>query len=505
MEREFSLWVGIDWATEEHQVCGVDARSKKLFEWKVPHTGGGIADFVDRLVAKADGHAEQVAVAIETPRGAIIEALIDRGVAAFSINPMQLDRFRDRHRLGGAKSDEVDAFVLADSLRTDEKLYRRIELGDALIVEVRELRRAHEALSKDANALGSRLREQIHRYYPQILDLGSPYEDRWLLDLLDRAPTPAEGARLARAKVASILRKHRIRAVTAEQVVAKLRAKALPVAPGVVAAASGHVRLLVPLLRLNREQLEGCRKRIDALLKQLATGDAPASSAPEGAEPSEQGAGDAPRKQHRDAEIVLSVAGLGTLNGATMLAEGWMALRDRDYRALRVQSGVAPVTSQTGKQRPGKGSRHKVIVTRRLACNERLREAVYHWSRVATQCDDKAREQYARLRAAGHSHGRALRGVGDRLLKMLVSMLQAGSLYDPNLRSLPAAEAQPTDPSSETPPEAPSAHRPPVPAADARSSRQASAQSRPEPQGAPRPRRGRRARDLAGGEHAGTL
>jgi transposase len=437
VKPEFTLWVGIDWATEEHQVCGVDAQSKRLFEWKVPHSGDGIADFVERLLKKAGGRVEEIAVAIETPRGAIVEALIDRGIASFSINPKQADRFRDRHRVSGAKSDALDAFVLADSLRTDEKLYRRIELGDELVVELRELRRAHEALTRDGVGLVSRLREQIHRYYPQILELGSLHDDRWLLALIERAPTPAEGAHLSLAKAQSLLRKHHIRVVTAEDVVTKLRAKALPVAPGVVAAASGHVRLLLPLVRVNREQMSACHKRIGALLKLLQTPEEPEGAAEESTAAGESGASEAPKKQHRDAAILLSVAGLGTLTGASMLAEGWKALRDRDYQALRAQCGVAPVSSQTGKQKQAKKSRHKVRVTQRYACNEHLRNALYHWSNVATQHDDKARAHYARLRKAGHTHPRALRGVGDRLLKMLIAMLEANTLYDPTLRALP--------------------------------------------------------------------
>lgn len=435
MEQEFCLWVGIDWATEEHQVCGVDAKGERLFEWRVPHSGEGILDFADRLLAKAGGRADKVAVAMETPRGAIIEALIDRGIAAFSINPKQADRFRDRHRVSGAKCDALDAYVLGDSLRTDMKLYRRIELGDEKIVELRELGRAHEALTKDGVALGLRLREQVHRYYPQILDLGSMHDERWIWDLLERAPTPTEGARLSHAKVQTILRENRIRAVTAETVVAKLREKALPVAPGVVAAASGHVRLLLPLVRLNRQQLANCDHQIEALLKQLAAPEEPASPS------NDETSDDAPAKQHRDAEILLSVRGLGILTGATMLTEGWMALRDRDYQALRAQCGVAPVTSQTGKQRQGNGGRHKVQISQRHACNHRLQNAAYHWARTATQRDEKAKAHYARLRATGHSHGRALRGVANRLLKMLVAMLVSDSLYDPSRRSVQEAAA----------------------------------------------------------------
>ena len=60
---------------------------------------------------------------------------------------------------------------------------------------------------------------------------------------------------------------------------------------------------------------------------------------------------------------------------------------------------------------------------------------------MAVQCEARAKAHYARLRAAGHSHGRALRGVADRLLKMLATMLASGSLYDPNRRAMPEEAA----------------------------------------------------------------
>ena len=419
MEQDYSLFVGIDWATEEHQVCGVDRQGTKVFESKVRHEGEDIARFVEELLERVGGRAEQVAVAIETPRGSIVEALMDRGVAAFSINPKQLDRFRDRYTVGGAKSDKLDAFVMSDTLRTDFKLYRRIEFGDPVVVQMRELSRVHDALSQDARALGSRLREQLVRYFPQVLALGSVYDEAWLWDLLELAPTPTDAARLPQSKVAAILRQRRVRRVKADIVIQKLREKALVVAPGVVEAASAHVRLLLPLLRLANQQLGDCDHQIAGLLEKLRS--AVVSTSAEG-EP------EAPRKQHRDADILLSLPGLGVLTSATMLSEGATALRDRDYRALRVQAGVAPVSSQTGKQR-------RPTVTMRRACNLRLRNATYHWARVSMQHDAASREHYKRLRGAGHAHGRALRGVADRLLAMLVAMLRSGSLYDPNRRS----------------------------------------------------------------------
>ncbi len=66
----------------------------------------------------------------------------------------------------------------------------------------------------------------------------------------------------------------------------------------------------------------------------------------------------------------------------------------------------------------------------RYACNSRLRNAMYHWGRVSVQCDAHSRHHYALLRGRGHSYARALRGVVDRLLRILMVMLKTGTCYD---------------------------------------------------------------------------
>jgi transposase len=128
--------------------------------------------------------------------------------------------------------------------------------------------------------------------------------------------------------------------------------------------------------------------------------------------------------------VLLSLPGVGRRIGATVLSEASQALAERDYHALRCYAGIAPVTRQSGK---------KQVVVMRRGCNERLRNAFYHWSRVSTQCDPHSKEHYARLRAKGHSHGRALRGVTDRLLAVLMAMLEAGTVYDASRRTQSAA------------------------------------------------------------------
>jgi transposase len=124
-----------------------------------------------------------------------------------------------------------------------------------------------------------------------------------------------------------------------------------------------------------------------------------------------------------DVAILRSLPGIGRINLATLLAEASGPLSRRDYPALRTLSGVAPVTKRSGKSH---------IVIMRYAAHARLRNAVYHWARAAVRHDPKSRCRYTALRQRGHSHGRAIRGVADRLLNVACVLLQRQTLFDPD-------------------------------------------------------------------------
>jgi transposase len=412
-ETKISFWVGIDWGNEVHQACILREDREVLEQRSIAHSGKAIAEFVASLLERAGGDGARVAVGIETPRGSIVDTLLDRGVRVFALNPKQLDRFRDRHTVAGAKDDRRDAFVLADSLRTDRPLFREVRLGDPRVVELRELVRVHEDLVAERIALGNRLQAQLNRFYPQMLALGSVHEESWLWALLQRAPTPTDGARLSVAKIGSVLKAHSIRRWAPEKVREVLREPALHVAPGVEQAALAHISKLLPRIRLVHEQLKDCAREIESILDQLAE--------PEG---------DAEKRGHRDVTILRSLPGVGIIVSATMLAEAHDALATRDYTSLRALCGAAPVTHQSGK---------RLTTSMRRACNGRLRNAVHHYAMSSVQNDERAKAHYATLRARGHSHGRAIRGVADRLLHVLIAMLQRGTLFDPEKRRAPAA------------------------------------------------------------------
>jgi transposase len=408
MEHQHSWFVGIDWGSQEHRVHVSDAAGVKRGARSFRHDGAGLAAMAEWVLKITGAPPQAVQVAIETPHGPVVESLMERGFRLHAINPKQLDRFRDRFSPAGAKDDSRDAEVLASALRTDPHCLRRLDPVDPTVVELREWSRIADELTRERVRLVNQLREQLWRYYPQMIEVAEDLAADWILELWKLAPTPAAARRIREHTLAQLLKRYRIRRITAPALLERLRAPAITVAPGTTEAASAHIQVLIKRIDLINRQLRAAHAKLDQLIERLA--------APEGNEPGQQ-------PEQRDVAILASSPGAGRKALAALLAEAWDALQRRDYHALRCLCGVAPVTRQSGKSK---------IVSRRLAVNRRLQNAVYLWAFAALQYDPKSRAKYDALRQRGHGHARALRSVADRLLAMLCAMLRTQTLFDPN-------------------------------------------------------------------------
>lgn len=409
MSDQRHFYAGVDWASQSHHVFLTDGDGRKIGERVFKHSGEGLAEMAAWLMATSGAvDAAQIEVAIEVPHGPVVETLLERSFKVRAINPKQMDRFRDRFMLAGAKDDSRDAEVMASALRTDPQCFRLLAAADPVVIELREWSRIAEDLGTERNRLTNRLREQLWRYFPALLELESDLGAAWLLDLWETVPTPDKAKRVRETTIASLLKRHRIRRFDAAHVRDVLRKPPVQVAAGTTEAASAHIATLVARLRLVNQQLKDAHQRLDALTARLV--------------PSEDAAPG--QKKQRDVEILASLPGVGRIVLATLLAEAFDALQRRDYAALRSLTGVAPVTKRSGKSR---------IVVRRQACHDRLVNAMYHWARIAVQHDPRSRAKYADLRSRGHSHGRALRSVADRLLNVACAMLKTGTTFNPSL------------------------------------------------------------------------
>ncbi|MEZ6035889.1 MAG: transposase [Planctomycetota bacterium] len=69
MNDDLKLFVGVDWATEEHEVHAMDPGGEKVGARSFKHSGDGLADLCKWLLDKAD--PASVAIAIEVPHGSV--------------------------------------------------------------------------------------------------------------------------------------------------------------------------------------------------------------------------------------------------------------------------------------------------------------------------------------------------------------------------------------------------------------------------------------------------
>lgn len=336
-----TIFVGDDWAEDHHDVHLMDAAGAKLASRRLPEGLAGIRAFHDLVATHADG-PDQVVIGIETDRGLWVEALAAAGYQVFAVNPLAVARYRDRHQVSGAKSDAADAKLLADLVRTDRHNHRPIA-GDTPDAEaIKVLARAHQNLiwarTRNTNTLRSALRE----YYPGALEAFDDLANRDALAILGRAPTPVQAAHLSLSKIRSALKaagRQRNLDTRAQEIQTVLRTEQLAAPAAVTAAFGATTRAAVAIIAELNSQ-------IAALEAELATH----------------------FEAHPDADIYLSLPGLGVILGARVLGEfGDDPNRYTTAKSRKNYAGTSPLTIASGKKR---------AVLARHVRNRRLYDAI---------------------------------------------------------------------------------------------------------------------------------
>jgi Transposase len=115
-------YVGIGWASEEHEVIVADEVGVEVLGATFAHDEGGLAGLCRTLV-----RLDVDLVAIERLDGLLVERLLDAGMRVLALHPNKVAAARDRFRVSGGKSDRFDAFVLCELACTDHHRFRVLE------------------------------------------------------------------------------------------------------------------------------------------------------------------------------------------------------------------------------------------------------------------------------------------------------------------------------------------------------------------------------------------
>ena len=381
---------GVDWANDDHAVAVVDNTGQAIKRFSVPHTGTGLRDLVRKL--QAAGVAE---VAIERSDGKVVDVLLDAELTVVVISPNQLKNLRSRYGSAGNKDDRFDAFVLADTLRTDRARLRPLLPDSPATVTLRQTCRARRDLVAHRVALANQLRAHLQIAFPGAVGLFAEIDSPISLAFLHRFDCQDRADRLSPRRLAVWLRSVGYSGRTDPAVLHQRLADAPRGATGDDSAAKAHItQAMLTVLTSLVEQIAVLERQI---AEQLAL--------------------------HTDAHIFTSLPRSGTVRAARLLAEiGDCRARFPTPEALACLAGVAPSTRQSGK------TKH---IAFRWAVDKQLRDAVCDFAGDSRRANPWAAHLYNQARTRGHDHPHAVRILARAWLFVIWHCWQDGTAYNP--------------------------------------------------------------------------
>lgn len=384
------MWfAGIDWADRHHDTVVIDEAGRKVAQLRVEHTPEGVHKLVNflREIAPLD----QFACILETKHGLLISALLEAGLALYPVNPKTIDRKRSA---SGAKTDLIDAYLLAKHGRSEVADLRRLDPDSPAVAELKALTRDQDSLIQMQTRLVNQLTACLKAYYPAALQLFTKLQQKATLVFLQTYPTPEI------AQAASV-----------EQLTGVLKQaghpKAKPVAPKIYETLhQAHLTADEVTIRTKSRLMLALVAQLLPLLEQIAAYDKEIAAL---------------FLKHEDNEVWSSLPGAGKRLAPRLLAE-WGDDRKRYAHTSSIQAlaGTAPVPFESGNY---------ATVHQRFACIKPLRNAFHQFAWESTQQEVWARDYYDRKRQEGKSHSMAIRALANVWVRIIYRMWVSQTSY----------------------------------------------------------------------------
>jgi transposase len=386
-----SLFAGLDWASQTHAVCVIDEHGSVLERLDVAHDASGLAELKRRLQ-----RWQRPPIAIERPSGLIVDTLVEAGFTVVPIHPNAVKATRPRYRSHGAKSDDSDAYLLADLLRTDGHRFKPLVPQGDEILALRALVRGRDDLVATRVQLANQLRTLLESFWPGAASVFADVDSPIALAFVERYPTPESAKALGPKRMAAFCCQYAYSGRrSAEDLLARLHEAPTAVCAELHMEAKGELaRCLARALRVVVEQIRLLSSRIEHHVASL-----------------------------EDGKIIMSFPRAGRICAAQLLAElGSVRERFATDSQLAAEAGVAPVTYASGKSKS---------VTFRWACNHRLRAAITCLADNSRHANAWAAHVYAKAKARGCDHPHAIRILARAWLRILWRAWTDRTTYDP--------------------------------------------------------------------------
>jgi len=388
--------VGIDWADKHHDVCIVNEKGKSLAKFRIEHDSSGFRHLLKKF-NDLEPDKLNISIAIETNNGLLVEYLLDSGYSIYPINPLASERARDRYKVSGVKDDKLDAWTLANFLRTDKEILRSLQPSSEPIRKLKVYVNDRKLLVVSHTRTMNQLITCLKNYYPTAVGLFTHNADIFLRFIM-QYPTPKQASRITRNRLEKFLQKNDYSVpLKVDDVWAKLDEPMIPVDDWIVESKSIYALSLVNQLSLLKKQIKIYDDKINTLMS-----------------------------SHSDHKIFKSLPGSGpVLQAQLMVGFGDNRRVFSSYKSVQRQSGTAPITKQSGKYK---------IVRFRRACNHSFRSALHNFAFSSVNRSLWAKKYYDEKRAKGFTHSHALRCLANIWVKIIYTLWKNNDLYDENIR-----------------------------------------------------------------------
>src|SRR5258707_6334484 len=378
------MWyVGLDWANTHHDVLVLDEAGRRVGSRRFAHSHQGLNELKAFLLSIA-ASPEELACIVETSHGLLIAFLLEAGIPVYPVNPKTANQLR---KAAGAKTDQIDAYLLAKTGRFELADLRRLAPDSETVQELKTLTRDQDALIQTQTRLVNQLTACLKDYYPAALHLFARVQQRSTWVFLQAYPNPQAAPAASVEELTATLRtgKHTNPTKAAPKIFEELHRPQLVASAVIVRAKSRLLLSLVKQLLVVIEEIASYDKAIKPLFL-----------------------------SQDDHELWRSLPGAGKRLAPRLLAE-WGEDRSRYADATSVQTlaGTAPVPFASGNY----AKAHK-----RFACVKPLRNVLHQFAWQSTRQEAWALAYYQRKRAEGKTHSMAGRPLAHILVRIIYRM-----------------------------------------------------------------------------------
>lgn len=385
------FFIGVDLSDKYFDFCITDSTGNVISKSNFDFDDDGFCSFVS-TIQKHVVDDQSCIVGMENPHSRLVDFLIARGYTVVPTHPESIARYRESRFPSRAKTDPIDAGLIADFIREHHRNLRPINIPHETIRELGILLEDRNRLVEEKVRLSNQLTSTLKEYFPQALEAFGSLTNKSALEFLARFDTYEEVKSLSPQEIENALKEcHFFRKDSRERFRKAMEKSCSYISSAVIKAKARLKNALVRSLLLLLDQIDDYERYIKKMMDETPNGD-----------------------------IFRSLPGSDYILGASLL----VLYSSREFKsASEAQAfwGTCPYTVRSGKS---------MSVRFRVGCNKFGRKVFHQLAFCSLQNSQWAKKQNAKKRKEGKNSNHALRCIANTWVKVTFAMWRNKTPYD---------------------------------------------------------------------------